>query len=148
MRLAGGRDMNAPKENSNGPGLIAPCGVNCRVCRAYMREQDPCPGCRAGSIFKSEVYADCALHCGRLASGECKYCFECEEFPCEQLIDMDRHYRIRSAASPIANLNLIKEHGIWKLIKSEKRKWTCPECGAILCMQEPQCASCGHLWHQ
>jgi hypothetical protein len=26
--------------------LIAPCGMNCGVCMAYLREKNKCPGCR------------------------------------------------------------------------------------------------------
>ena len=26
--------------------LIAPCGMNCGICKYYYREKDKCPGCR------------------------------------------------------------------------------------------------------
>ena len=28
------------------PDLVAPCGMNCRLCHAYQREMNHCNGCR------------------------------------------------------------------------------------------------------
>jgi uncharacterized radical SAM superfamily Fe-S cluster-containing enzyme len=30
--------------------LIAPCGMNCSICSAYLREKNKCPGCRLMNI--------------------------------------------------------------------------------------------------
>ena len=35
------------------PDLIAPCGMNCNICMAYLREKNKCPGCREIDINKS-----------------------------------------------------------------------------------------------
>lgn len=32
--------------------LIAPCGMNCSICMAYLREKNKCPGCRGNDIDK------------------------------------------------------------------------------------------------
>ena len=33
--------------------LIAPCGMNCRLCLAYIRDKKACPGCLGDDHFKS-----------------------------------------------------------------------------------------------
>ena len=38
--------MTKVKLKKTTPDLIAPCGMNCSLCRAYGRERKPCPGCR------------------------------------------------------------------------------------------------------
>ena len=140
--------MLASKPNLNNANLIAPCGINCRLCRAYMRERNPCPGCRAGNAFKSKSCFQCSVHCERLAAGRLKYCFKCDEFPCQRLAHLDKRYRARYATSPIENLKRIKANGIRKFVQNENEKWACPECGAMLCMHDPECPSCGHAWQQ
>jgi len=35
--------------------LIAPCGMNCGICLAYLREKKKCPGCN-GSNEDKQVY--------------------------------------------------------------------------------------------
>ena len=139
--------MIATKANLNRARLIAPCGINCRLCRAYGRVQNPCAGCRTGNAFKSKSCFQCSVHCEKLAAGAVRYCFECNEFPCKQLKHLDKRYRTRYATSPIENLDRIQANGIRKFIQNENEKWKCPKCGGMLCMHDPQCPSCGHVWH-
>lgn len=139
--------MITPKANLNHAKLIAPCGINCRLCRAYGRERNPCAGCRAGGAFRSKSCFQCSVHCEKLAAGGIQYCFQCDEFPCKRLAHLDKRYSTRYATSPIENLKRIKANGIRKFIQTENEKWTCRKCGAMLCMHDPQCPSCGHLWH-
>ncbi len=139
--------MITPKAKPANISLIAPCGINCRLCRAYGRERNPCAGCRAGRNFTSTSAFHCSVHCEKLAAGEFHYCFECDEFRCKRLAHLDKRYRTRYAASPIDNLNHIQAGGIRQFIRSENEKWTCASCGALLCMHDPQCPSCGHRWH-
>ena len=32
---------------------VAPCGIDCRVCWAYIRQKNTCPGCRVDEPYKS-----------------------------------------------------------------------------------------------
>jgi hypothetical protein len=129
--------------------LIAPCGINCRLCYAYIRVKNHCPGCRGDDTQKMKSCLACRIkNCEKLVGGGFKYCYECDIFPCELVKHLDKRYRTKYAASPIANLNSIQENGIDQLVQSEEIKWTCPECGAILCMHKPECLSCGCRWHQ
>jgi hypothetical protein len=85
-------------------------------------------------------------NCPTLVDGGFKYCHECDKFPCARVKHLDKRYRTKYGASPIANLVSIQESGIRKFIQLENQKWTCPNCGEMLCMHKPQCLSCGYVW--
>ncbi len=139
--------MSLPKPNTTRPILIAPCGIDCRLCRAYMRDKLACPGCRGGDANKARTCVTCRIkNCAKLAGGGLRYCFECEEFPCALLKHLDKRYRTRYATSPVDNLLNIRDRGIRAFVEGENRKWACPECGALLCMHTPQCLACGTNW--
>jgi hypothetical protein len=141
--------MAIPKTNSNTPELIAPCGINCRLCRAYVRDKKACPGCRGDATIKLKSCVLCKIkNCEKLAQGNLEYCFECNEFPCARLTHLDKRYRTKYATSPIGNLTRIQETGILNFVENENKKWACPECGAMICMHQPQCLTCGYIWHK
>ena len=134
---------------STSPDLIAPCGLNCRLCRAYAREKNPCPGCRGDDAGKPKTRVICRIKtCEKIVSGEIQYCFDCGGFPCPPLARLDKRYRTRYGTSVIDNLLSIKKVGMRAFIENENRKWTCPVCGAMLCMHEPGCLSCGYAWRK
>ena len=127
--------------------IVAPCGLNCGLCRAYLRDRNPCPGCRGGEINKSNACLTCAIrNCAELAAGGHRYCGACDSFPCADLLHLDARYQARYGVSAIGNLEHIKAIGIERFVAEETAKWSCPECGAILCMHQPQCLNCGHSW--
>ncbi|MCP4195633.1 MAG: DUF3795 domain-containing protein [Proteobacteria bacterium] len=127
--------------------LIAPCGMNCRLCRAFTRDKKPCPGCRGDDSLKSPYCVTCRIaNCDRFTEGGAKYCFDCDVYPCPRLKHLDKRYRTNYAMSMIANLNDIQQHGVRQFIRNEKKKWTCPECGELLSVHKPKCLSCGHPW--
>ncbi len=131
------------------PSLIAPCGINCRLCMAYEREKKACPGCRGDDTNKAKTCVNCRIkNCEKLAQVESDFCYECDEFPCYLVTRLDKRYRLKYGTSPIDNLRIIQESGMDALVKSENNKWICPECGAILCMHRPHCLTCGYLWNQ
>lgn len=131
------------------PTLIAPCGINCRLCHAFVREKNICPGCRIDDSHKMKSCLMCRIkNCEKLLKGGFKYCYECDIFPCALVKHLDKRYRTKYGASPIDNLNTILKNGIDQLIENEYSKWICPECGAILCMHKPQCLSCGYIWNR
>jgi hypothetical protein len=131
----------------NGTVLIAPCGLNCRLCRAYSRERNPCPGCRVDNIPKPETRFRCAIKsCARLASPRRQFCDLCNDAPCRPVLHLDKRYRTKYKVSPIANLQDIRKRGVRKFAAEETEKWVCPSCGGVLCMHEPRCRICGHAW--
>ena len=132
--------------------LIAPCGMNCRLCWGYIREKNTCPGCLSKEIQesqKSKYRTTCKIrNCERITKGKTKYCSEnCGGFPCTRLRQLDKRYRSKYGMSMIENLRIIYETGIKQYILNEKLKWICPECGEMICVHKPICLSCGYPWH-
>ena len=135
------------KSNLTDPTLIAPCGIDCRLCRAYVREKKACPGCRGEDNLKSISCVRCQIkNCEKMVQAGFQYCFECEAFPCARVKHLDKRYREKYATSVIDNLKNIKNIGINDFVTKENKRWVCPECGSMLCMHIPQCLSCGHVW--
>ncbi len=127
--------------------LIAPCGINCGLCRAYRRVRNPCPGCRAGDGNKSNACVTCAIkRCPARAAGAHEFCFSCAEFPCARLKTLDRRYRTRYGVSVLENLDQIKSAGLTRFVAEEALTWRCTRCGASLCMHQPECPGCGQRW--
>jgi len=128
--------------------LIAPCGMNCRLCLGYVRERNRCPGCRLLEELNPKTRTRCRIgNCPEIASGRLKYCSErCAKFPCARLKQLDKRYRTRYGMSMIENLARISEFGIRRFIRDQKKKWACPGCGELLCVHRPVCLACGHRW--
>jgi hypothetical protein len=136
-------------ENPMEANLIAPCGINCRLCYAYGRKKNVCPGCRGDDTQKMKSCLACHIkNCEKVQSGSVTYCFECSQYPCDQVKHLDKRYRTKYGTSVIENLSTIQENGMDVLLKQELLKWTCPECGALLCMHKPQCLACGYEWNK
>lgn len=124
--------------------LIAPCGMNCGICMAYLRDKNKCPGCRGGNENKSKSCLNCKItNCKVFQKGKVKFCFRCENFPCVILKHLDKRYRTKYNMSMIENLEYIKEFGIKKFVENEKTRWTCPKCGGIICVHKGYCFNCG-----
>ena len=124
--------------------LIAPCGMNCSICIAYLREKNKCPGCRL--FYKSEpvTRARCKIkNCQTFKRSKSKFCFECEEYPCNRLKHLDKRYRTKYNMSMIENLENIKKLGLREFIKNEKIRWTCLHCGGTICVHSGYCYTCG-----
>lgn len=129
------------------PTIVAPCGINCSLCRAYIRDREPCPGCRGSDGSKSNACLTCVIkNCRELAAGDHRLCNTCDKFPCVELLHLDKRYRTKYGVSVIANLERIKAVGVELFVIEETAKWSCPECGSLLCMHKPQCINCGHTW--
>ncbi len=110
--------------------LIAPCGMNCRLCRAYAREKNPCPGCRGDDRVKPKTRVFCRIkNCEKIRRDKNRYCFSCGKFPCVRMEHLDERYRTRYGMSMIDNLMQIKRAGIRLFMRSEEKQWSCPGCG-------------------
>ncbi len=106
----------------NTKSLIAPCGMNCGICMAYLREKNHCPGCRIDS-YKPITRVRCKIKtCRYFKYGKAKFCFQCDEFPCANLKHLDKRYRTRYNMSMIENLENIRENGIRKFVQSEQTR--------------------------
>jgi hypothetical protein len=124
--------------------LVAPCGMNCGICMAYLRTKNHCPGCRLDDKDKPVTRARCKIkNCENLKSGNVKFCFQCEEYPCGNLEHLDKRYRTRYRMSMIENLENIRNSGIREFLKNEKDRWACSKCGSTICVHNRRCSICG-----
>ena len=129
--------------------LIAPCGMNCAVCSAYLASVNAlkdrgvsmpyCAGCRP----RDKKCAFIKKRCSLILNGDLEYCYQCPNYPCDNLKHIDGLYRTLYRMSMIENLNYIKQDGIENLLVREGEKWRCPECGGTVCCHNGICFSCG-----
>ena len=127
--------------------LIAPCGMNCRLCRTFIREKSSCLVCRENNRLKPKTRVICKIKaCEKLTKDKIEYCSSCDHFPCANLNHLDKRYRTKYGMSMIDNLENIKQFGIRNFIKQEKEKWACSKCGETICVHKESCISCGCKW--
>jgi hypothetical protein len=101
--------------------LIAPCGMNCAVCRGYLRSKNRCEGCRNIDEGKPVSRVNCRLRiCNERKNG---FCHDCHKFPCLRLKKLDNRYRTQYDMSVIENLEYIRDNGIRKFLKKENARW-------------------------
>jgi hypothetical protein len=123
--------------------LIAPCGMNCGTCIAFLRDKNKCPGCRIYSADKAISIQRCIIpKCVHLDKTESKFCYDCEKYPCKRVKQLDNRYRTRYNTSFIENLAMIKETGIEKFLVFELKRRTCSNCGSILSVHRDHCIVC------
>jgi hypothetical protein len=123
--------------------LIAPCGMNCGICHAYLRNKNTCPGCRGDDTNKSASCLNCIIkNCEVFKPGSAKFCFECENYPCKRLKQLDKRYRTRYRMSMLENLESIKENGLSAFTENENERWRCKQCGNIICVHKGRCLQC------
>lgn len=131
------------------PMLIAPCGMNCAICKAYLayKHDTPrqrgkvfhCAGCRPrskNSFIKRK--------CTKLTNNPAQFCYECEALPCESVDRVDRRYRQRYGMSLVENLKMIKAKGMDSFLQSQSEKYSCPTCGDVVCVHDGKCYSWGY----
>jgi hypothetical protein len=131
------------------PKLIAPCGMDCGVCMAYLRDNNHCSGCNStgdSNDFRARHCELCAIrNCQFLEASGSRFCFKCEKFPCARIKNLDKRYRTKYHMSMIENLGNIQISGIREFVKNEKLRWTCPQCGGPICVHRGHCAVCGYI---
>ena len=128
--------------------LIAPCGMNCALCIAYIGRKNDinkqgfnrkyCEGC----IPRGQNCLHMGDHCKLLKHGKVRFCSDCESFPCKRLKSLDKRYRTKYHLSMIENLRDIKTSGIEEFLKKEEAKWCCPNCGEAICCHNGLCLHC------
>jgi hypothetical protein len=127
--------------------LIAPCGLNCRLCRAYIRDKKACHGCRGDDRFKSKTCAECPIkNCEIMTAGALTYCCDCDEFPCPRMNRLEKRYTLNYGVSVFDNLMQIQKKGVRAFVNDENLKWICLNCGEMLSMHKRNCISCGYVW--
>lgn len=130
--------MKMPNKMDN--SMVAICGMNCTVCYQHLVTKK-CNGCKHNDETLPE-------HCRKCKIKDCaknknlKYCFECDEYPCKWIKNLDKSYKKRYNTSLIENGLFIKENGIEEFLKKEKEKWTCSNCKGIISLHDKSCSEC------
>ncbi|MFC1900414.1 DUF3795 domain-containing protein [Chloroflexota bacterium] len=126
--------------------LIAPCGINCGVCKSYLAKKrglykSKSSGC-AGCIPRNR---GCGIKrdCEKFRKNNFRFCYECSDFPCKVIGRLEKKYTTKYHTSLINNLMRIQNRGMNQWLASEKTKWKCPECGGIVSMHTATCYDCG-----
>ena len=132
--------------------LIAPCGMNCGLCKAYLayihnvpKQRNKVTHC-AGCLPRGKnCYIKRSCKTKKLTHHEIKYCYECEVMPCEKLTHLDTRYRTRYGMSMVENLKELKEKGMDEFLKAQAKKHGCPICGSVVSVHDGKCYSCGYV---
>jgi hypothetical protein len=133
--------------NHAGPetGLIAPCGINCGTCLAFLRKKNRCNGCMSVEAEKVKHCQFCYIrNCGHLAAPGARFCFECSVFPCARMKQLEKRYRIKYNMLIFENFRLIKAFGPDQFERLEKIKWKCKVCGGTICVHRGYCLDCAN----
>ena len=136
--------MKGKKCGKMDANLIAPCGMNCGICRAYLREKNRCLGCFSEDPYKRSFRRECIVrNCETIKTNTSGFCYECSEFPCRRLKQLDKRYTTKYSMSMLENLEIIRNEGIKVLLAREEKKWKCPECGGVISCHDGVCYTCG-----
>lgn len=136
--------MNQRSNNGFVPELVAPCGINCRVCYAFLRTKNKCSGCRIEGNKPGSCIRCVIINCQNLKETESGFCSECPVYPCKRLKQLDRRYRLKYKTSLMANLENIRATGISVFLASDKERWRCKTCGDIVCIHSGECVKCSN----
>lgn len=127
-------------------GLIAPCGMNCGLCYAFLRSRNRCPGCRVDDTAKAKTCVECKIrNCDARRE---EFCAGCATFPCERLRHLDKRYRTKYGTSMLENLKCIEVEGVRSFAAKDKARWACPGCGRTICVHKKACLVCGEQTDQ
>ena len=130
-------------EVTNNHDLIAPCGMNCGICRVHLRVKNRCCGCRGVNLHKAHHCTTCSIkNCSQLATTASGFCYDCPKYQCSRLKLLDKRYRQKYYMSMIENLDAIQLEGLDTFADTERIRWTCPSCGGIVCVHTGTCLNC------
>lgn len=127
----------------NKVNLIAPCGMNCSICMAFLRRKNKCNGCRADNTWNPKTRVECRIkNCMFLNSQGLEYCWQCGEYPCTLIRKMDKRYRTRYGMSIEENLDAIRDTGLEGFMAAENDKWKCAACSGVINVHKGVCSVC------
>ena len=127
-----------------GSQLFAPCGMNCMVCFAHCSTKKACGG-YLGTDESKPGHCRTCLRKNCAAERELSYCYECSDFPCRRIRDLDRSYRKRYGVSLIEQSLFVKENGIELFLENERKRYTCAACGGVISLHDHRCSECGRV---
>lgn len=124
--------------------MLAPCGVNCSLCMAHLREKKQCPGCNSSAQEQKPFHCTkCSIkYCEKRLENHYDFCGACQK-KCRRMKQLDARYRQNYDVSLLEVLAVVREHGAEALLQREKSRWTCLHCGGVVCMHKGTCSECG-----
>jgi len=131
--------------------LIAPCGMNCAICSNYLAyvnklNRSQCRGCRTSNKKCTYLFEKCTgINHPIEGNVDAKFCFECDQYPCNEINRMDRRYRENYKISVKENLEYIKENGVKKLVAKEYDEHQCSRCGDLISVHNKKCFKCDKI---
>jgi len=125
--------------------MFAPCGMNCMVCYVHLKTKKACSGCLVNDVNKPERCKTCVIKMCAAEKGF-TYCYQCSDFPCKRIKNMERSYTKRYGTSLVENSSFVKESGLELFMKQEKEKWICEECGCVVSLHDKECSECGRKY--
>jgi hypothetical protein len=121
--------------------LFAPCGMNCMVCYVHLKDKKPCHGCLGDDAGKPERCRVCKIKDCAKGKG-LTYCYECSEFPCIKIKNLEKSYKSRYNTSLLENSKIVKDNGVEYFLKTESKKWICRKCGSVVSLHDRICSGC------
>ena len=119
--------------------MFAPCGMNCVVCYKHCYHKKPCAGCLNTDTGKPE-------HCRKCRIKDCirnsgfSYCFECSDYPCKLITNLEKSYNKRYQASLMENSEYMRQYGLEAFAQQQEKKYTCSKCGGIISIHDRECS--------
>jgi hypothetical protein len=139
-----------PPDKVTAADLIAPCGMNCGLCGAYLGMKNDIKSKGVKSVYCHGCLPrgkGCTINksggCMKLMNFDVRFCYECEKFPCDANQKTDEIYRRMYRTSPIENLKYIKENGMEQFLQQQQQKWKCQNCGGVISCHNGICYTCG-----
>ena len=130
--------------------MIAPCGLDCTICHRAVEPVNPCKGCRGPVEFMADYCLNrCPIRkCDKRSGFATDFCDACPDYPCEEVMEKQTRYTTEYplVESPDENLVSIRENGLEAFIAEETARWTCGECGGVICVHSGTCARCGKTY--
>jgi hypothetical protein len=127
--------------------LLAPCGMNCAVCKAYLAYRCGVPRKRGSVTHCSGCIPrgkNCFIKraCKKLSKGEVRFCYECSDLPCENVDRVARRYLARYGFDFVGNLREVEQLGVEAFLRGQAERFRCPVCGDVVSVHDGKCYAC------
>lgn len=130
--------------------MIAPCGLDCALCKYAHNKEKPCHGCLSTDGSKPDFCeTKCSVvHCDVRRTLADRFCDTCEKYPCQKMMELELRYanKYELVESPMGNLDLIRREGMDAFLTKERKRWLCGDCGGVVCVHTGVCADCGRQY--
>lgn len=122
--------------------MMAPCGVMCYACSAFLDEKRPCPGCRApAQKQKRKSCQNCAKKRCAAEKG-LAWCFACSAFPCGRIKSLSKRY-VRNYGIDLVQNGLCAKQDMDAFLETQQVRFACRECGGTIDQHHRRCSRCG-----